>query len=274
MKDMASLKDTSSAAFNSAASSYDESFTYSWTGRMQRERVWRYLEKNIHLHDHPAILELNCGTGEDACRLAAKGHHVEATDISERMLKVASQKKEILDIGNLHFHLCDMRALNQLFSGQQFSLIFSNFGGLNCLSPDEITQLGNDLDPLLEKNGSLLLVVMGRKCLWELLYFTFKGRKDQAMRRRTIDPVSVRIGSSIQQVWYYSPKELSNLLKNKFIPVKTKPVGLLIPPSYLEKGMQGRNGWKNILYRLEKFFSNSSFLSNYADHYLIELKKR
>ena len=38
------------------------------------------------------VLELNCGTGEDAIWMANKVDHIEATDISEKMIQMAQAK--------------------------------------------------------------------------------------------------------------------------------------------------------------------------------------
>ena len=88
-------------AFDSLAVEYDDTFTQSWIGRQQRFAVWRFLEKHIQGKREKTILELNCGTGEDACMLAKKGHHVLATDVSERMLEQTRLKQRERSIENL-----------------------------------------------------------------------------------------------------------------------------------------------------------------------------
>ena len=85
-------------AFDSAAISYDEAFTHTPIGRLQRRRVWRYMRKVLAPYEQARILELNCGTGEDACFFAEMGHEVLATDISEEMLRVTEQKAAALQL--------------------------------------------------------------------------------------------------------------------------------------------------------------------------------
>ncbi len=55
-------------AFDHKASIYDTEFSYSHTGRLQRQRVWAYLETHVFSEQNSPlkILELNAGTGEDA----------------------------------------------------------------------------------------------------------------------------------------------------------------------------------------------------------------
>jgi ubiquinone/menaquinone biosynthesis C-methylase UbiE len=59
-----------SAAFDAIAEEYDATFTNSHLGRILRRRVWQILAANISEGQH--ILELACGTGEDAIWLARR----------------------------------------------------------------------------------------------------------------------------------------------------------------------------------------------------------
>ena len=78
--------------FDIAAQHYDTNFTFSKIGKAQRKMVFRYLNSIINNNNKLSILELNCGTGEDAIHLNKMGHNVVATDISEEMIKTAKAK--------------------------------------------------------------------------------------------------------------------------------------------------------------------------------------
>ena len=79
-------------AFDTLAENYDAHFTRSSIGRAQRDAVWR---KAVEVfRGELSILELNCGTGEDALFLASQGHRVTALDASRAMIDRASQRKE------------------------------------------------------------------------------------------------------------------------------------------------------------------------------------
>jgi len=56
----------------SIGSDYDQIFTESLIGRAQRNAVWKILNRTFSEKDN--ILELNCGTGEDAIHLASRGY--------------------------------------------------------------------------------------------------------------------------------------------------------------------------------------------------------
>jgi len=74
-------------AFDSLAENYDEVFTCSLIGRAQRDAVWG--AARAAFTPGSRILEINCGTGEDALFLARQGVIVFACDASEQMIAVA-----------------------------------------------------------------------------------------------------------------------------------------------------------------------------------------
>src|SRR5690606_5912491 len=113
------------------------------------------------------------------------------------------------------------------FSAGSFDLVFSNFGGLNCISPIELKAVSEKLVSLLKPNGRLVIVLMGRKCLWETAYFLFKMKRKEAIRRRSAGPVTANIDNkSTQLTWYYSPKELQETFAPHFSLKALHPVGL------------------------------------------------
>ena len=59
------------AAFDGLASRYDELWTRSTVGRLQRDAVWRRLDSLFRPGD--SLLDLGCGTGEDPLHFAELG---------------------------------------------------------------------------------------------------------------------------------------------------------------------------------------------------------
>src|ERR1043166_6681556 len=80
------------AAFDIMAADYDTAFSRSLTGDCQRSQVYEWLSDFIKDKKELNILEINCGTGDDALWLASLGHSVIATDISAAMIAEAKDK--------------------------------------------------------------------------------------------------------------------------------------------------------------------------------------
>ena len=260
-------------AFDTIAEEYDTSFTHSIIGRAQREIVWSYLKKTLSNNKNLNILELNCGTGEDALWFAKKGHKVLATDISEKMLEIAKQK-----ITNAGFGSCvqtlqiDIKDIADVQIKEKFDLIFSNFGGINCLTFNDFFKLSVLLDNLLNPGGRLIAVIMPEFCLWEMIYFTLKLNLKKAFRRSSTKGVEVTLMDREIITYYYSPITVRKIFYKEFEQVGLKPVGFFIPPSYLENFFSSKDKIFNFIKHLESYISDWSLLSSYSDHFLIDLK--
>ena len=258
-------------AFNRIAASYDLEFSDSPIGKAQRNRVWHYLKK-INLTPQSNILETNAGTGVDALWLAQRGLRITVTDVAEQMVLIASQKLTHAGIANFESFIWD---LNNPFPGATsgYDLIFTNFGGWNCLDKNAISQLSIQLNSLLKPEGKIVAVVMGRKCFWERWYFRYKGNHEAKNRRNSPHPVSSRLeDGTFINTWYYSPNELAEAFP-QFQITSLNPIGLFIPPSYLNPFFSKKQFFLKFLIGMEKCFS-PRFLSNYADHYIITLQKK
>lgn len=262
--------DARAAAFDAVAAGYDDDFTRSPAGRRQRARVHAYLERRLPAGLRDA-LELGCGTGEDALFLATRGMRVLATDASPGMLAVA-QTKAASAGAQLRFLALDLRELEAWDSPERFDLLFSNFGALNCLAPDELADLGHAAARLLRPGGHAVLVVMPRVCLWELAYFGARLRFPIALRRLAGGPVSATLGAARVPTWYHSPSALRRAFGADFRHVGQLPVGLCLPPSYLDRLFTTRPRLLARLDRLERAVGVPA-LAGLADHCLVHLQR-
>lgn len=255
------------AAFGHISQQYDIEFTTSPIGKAQRGQIWNEIYKVLKTKEKQAVLEVNCGTGEDAIRIASLGHTVLATDISKDMVNTARSK--INENGTLQFKVMDMERIPGDLGS--FDMILSNFGGLNCLSPQSLSGFANNLPGLLGQQGVFCGVVMGRKCLWERLYYFLKGNRIKAMRRKK-EQATAMIADQEVTVFYYSPKEILRLMAEAFELTKLKPIGLFVPPSYLNPFFRRKKAFLWLLNAMDRMIANFSFLSDYSDHYYFEIR--
>ena len=256
------------ASFDKAALNYDTTFTNSEIGKIQRNLVYQQLSKQLDLVQN--ILEINCGTGEDAIWFAKQNFKVTASDISPKMIEVAQSKGAL---SNLKFQTADINSIAATFENDKFNLIFSNFGGLNCLSKSELEKFFKNSFSLLSEKGKLVLVIMPKDTIWEQFYFLAKAKFSSVFRRKK-ESVLANVEGKKVTTYYYNPKDIVNLAKNDFELVDQKPIGFFVPPSYLESFFNNKKRLLQFLNRLESGIKNWSILSKYADHYIITLQKR
>ncbi|MCX6199152.1 MAG: class I SAM-dependent methyltransferase [Bacteroidetes bacterium] len=258
--------------FDAYAKNYDANFTYTSIGRMQRGFVIGWLAR--YLTSPKKILEINCGTGEDALQLALLGHSVIATDASEKMIEEARQKKFRNQISDIRFECANFNSLKEKFNSNKFDLIFSNFGGLNCADKVELKKLSADFAALLNENGKLFFVIMGSACKWEQLYFLLKGNIEKAFRRKSSAGIRTQISDVTFNTHYYSPSEMKTIFGENFDLEFKRAVGLFVPPSYLQQFFENKLWLLKILGLFDYAFTNFSFLANWGDHYVIVLNKK
>jgi hypothetical protein len=154
-----------------------------------------------------------------------------------------------------------------------YDLVFSDFGGLNCIGPDAMAETLKQVHHRLRSGGKFIAVLMGRKCWTERLYFFLKNNRKAANRRRSNEPSVAIIDGHEVMTWYYSPFEMISLAEPALKFNKHKPIGFFIPPSYLNNKFQSLKPLATVAGKMEQMTSGFSSLSDYADHYLIEFTK-
>jgi SAM-dependent methyltransferase len=255
-------------AFDLLAPTYDKDFTGSPIARWLRDQTYRRLDSLLHGGD--SVLELGCGTGEDALYLARRGVRVLATDASEEMLALAGAKAEgeplmsvqTLDIGNLH----ESDEL-QFIDGA-----FANFGVLNCLS--EWRTLAAWLAARIKPGGMVAFGVMAPFCLWEMGWHSLHADFRTAFRRVRGQTTFQPSGSGEQMtICYPTARRLERDFAPYFRRVMLRPLGLFLPPSDVYGMIEKRPRLLRSLVGLEQRFGNASAFALFADHYWIELKR-
>lgn len=249
------------SSFDKAAPMYDMDFTYTRIGKIQRDRVWKYLKKLVKTKDISSVLELNCGTGEDAKFLADLGCSILATDVSEDMLNIASKKTEHK---NVTVSKLDLSNPNIDTNGT-FDLVFSNFGGLNCIDQSSLVQLNDWLYDKINPGAHLLFVLMPSMTIIDRWYKTAKGLGRQIKERKLFKKLDVSVKGQLVTTYYHNPEDIITAF-NKFTHVSSRSIGFI--PSYLE-----RNQFLKLLLVLDKLLNWSNLDSIKADHYLIHLTK-
>jgi SAM-dependent methyltransferase len=240
------------AVFDAVAPSYDAEFTDTRLGRWLRQRVWTHLSFTAG----ERVLELGCGTGEDAAWLAQRGVSVLATDISPGMLAVAARKTAGLDVA-----FAQQDAANLRVDGP-FDGAFANFGVLNCVA--DLANLAARLP--VRRGGRFVAVVMGPFCLWETLWYAAHGDMRRATRRWR--PATARIGGRALSVWYPSPRRLAAAFKPWFTMRHCAGLGTVLPPSCLS-GLV--NAWPEAVASLD---GHMPFGAYWADHYIAVFERR
>lgn len=258
----------SASPFDAIAASYDRDFSDTWIGRRQRERVWTFVTRDRIFEAGADVLELNCGTGIDADWMAGLGLRVCATDQSAAMVDQCAARCA----DRVTSLQCSATELENHFEKSSFDVVFSNFGGLNCLTPDELMSMQRQAADVLKADGKMVTVFIAKYSWMERLYFRLRGDFTKARRREK--PDMVQLAPDVQQsMQCYSKSELVRLFSD-FELVVVRPVGLFIPPSYLHHRIEHRPLLQSILWWLERLCGSTARWGDQADHIYLIWRRR
>lgn len=257
------------AAFDRIAQDYDRRFTDSFIGRAQRDAVWKVLTRTFRKNDR--ILELNCGTGEDAIFLAGNGISVFALDASGQMIARAEQRLQHHS-PQIPVVFCELptECIGELHPKTQFDGAFSNFSGLNCVA--DLCAVASSLARLVKQDGRLVLCFSTRFCLIEILYYAALGQWRKALRRCkgytevTLDGVQFT-------VYYPTLRKLRHSFAPDFRLYSCTGIGVAIPPTYLEGWARQHPRLFLLLSRLEELLTKFPILRSTGDHVLLCFEK-
>ena len=266
-------------AFDRVAFDYDHQFTDTPLARALRRIVWERLA--VHIRPGMRILDIGCGTGEDAVWLARRGAYVIATDVSSAMLDVTRQKAQqaglaemietfVLDAASPPSRIEPLR-LGRGVQGVRIDGAFSNFGALNCVS--DLSLIACALAEWVRPGGVLILVFMSRWCAWEIAWHTLHFQPRAALRRLRRNGVDARVGGSTIQVWYPSIGRIGAAFRDGFRLTRVAGLGAFLPPSYLEPVISGQPWLFRLLSRLERVTASRFPFTHLAHHVILELER-
>jgi SAM-dependent methyltransferase len=253
--------------FEALARDYDRAFGAAGIGARLRARAWERLDALFAPGQH--VLELNCGTGEDALRLARRGVRVTATDGSPAMLAEARRKIEAAGAGDrIDTQVLPIESIRALDGRGPFDGAISNFGGLNCVA--DLAQVARDLAGFVRPGGMLALGVMGPLAAWEWAWFPAHGQPERAFRRLARGGAPWR-GMTIR---YPSAPRLRGLFQPWFQTRRISALGALVPGTYAEAWAARHPRALAALDRMDRAVAALPLAWLLADHYLIEMVRR
>lgn len=262
--------------FDPLAESYDRTFTHTTLGGILRRAVWRRLECCFEAGSH--VLEVNCGSGEDALFLARRGVRVDATDLSEAMVEQARRKVEGAGLGGLvTVSRLAIEALGapggdgagdaEPFPGP-YDGALSDFGGLNCVA--DLGAAARGLAARLRPGAPVLLCLMGPTVPWEWFWYLAQRQPRKAFRRLAPGGVVWR-GRRIR---YPAIGRTRRSFAPWFRVRRRSALGAFLPPTYAEDWAARHPRLLAWLDRIERRLETAPLLASLADHYLLELERR
>ena len=232
-------------AFSKQSTIYDKyeehNTILAWMRNQVHKTVLSFLKKDDN------ILELNSGTGTDAVFFAKKGYKVLATDLSDGMIEKIELKVNHEKLSGLIDVLqCSYTKLDTI-QNRKFDFIFSNFGGLNCVS--DLNLVTKHFPSVLENNGIVCLVIMPPVCPWEI----------------NVEGVSF-------YTYYFSHTKIISALGPNFKLLKLMSLGVFTPIPQMEKFQTNFPRLLRILNSLDEMTARYFPFNRIGDHIIVIAK--
>jgi SAM-dependent methyltransferase len=256
-------------AFDGIAEQYDDVFTQSLIGRAQRDAVWDILRQTFRAGER--VLELNCGTGEDALFLSRMGVSVVACDASERMIAVATRRMAtVLGEAPVRLKTLPTERVCELGDRELFDGVLSNFSGLNCVA--DLSEIAQQLCGLVKLGGSMVLVLSTRFCLWESLWYLAHGEAARAVRRWK-GHTTASLGDATVEVHYPTMRDIDRRFRPFFRLRSWKGIGVTVPPSYVEQLARKHARVLRKLQAVDHVIGSWPVCRSIGDHVLLVLER-
>jgi SAM-dependent methyltransferase len=220
---------------------------------MQREAVWRVIAPLFP--GGSGVLDIGCGTGDDAVFLQARGIHVTGIDASVEMVRIARERGVEATVRRVE----DLGSIRGSFEG-----VLSNFGALNCVG--KLADLREPVAQLMCPGGWLAICLIGRVCVWETIWYLLRGDLSRATRRWRGEASS----SLASRVFYPTVAGVRRALAPDFTLHSWHGIGITVPPSYVT-GIEGVRIRR--LARLDRYIASLPLLRALGDHRLMLFRK-
>lgn len=184
------------------------------------------------------LLELGCGTGDEAIALARQGHTVLATDISPGMAACTLAKARAAGISDrVRAVALPAGGLAALQPAQPFDGAYASFGGLNC--EPNLPAVARELARVVRPGGTFVTSVMGPTCLFEIAWYLLHAQPHCAFRRLhrgwVPAPVAGREGVEVSvPTRYLSVHDIRQGFTPYFAVESVMALPLFLPPPYAD----------------------------------------
>jgi ubiquinone/menaquinone biosynthesis C-methylase UbiE len=261
----------SSTAYNRFAEQYDALLSENRINRYMRQQVMR--EHLGAFHEGDRLLEIGCGTGDEALALASKGCEVVAIDPSEEMLKLGKEKASRSSFGHrvtfLKGYGRDIARLLGELGDASFHGAYSSFS----LSYErDLNQVRDSLARLLKPGGSLIVTLMNRLCATEFAIATVALHPSLAGRR--LSPIIAhKVGAVSTEVFSRTVAEVKRVFARFFDLREVRALPAALPPPYLNRIVRRFPSMIDMLEKIDPASGRLPLVRYLGDHSLFKFRR-
>ena len=254
-----------------AALAYD-GYAPIYDNLLRENRINAYMRKEMvrallaSFPPNSRLLELGCGTGDEALVLASHGCEVVAIDPSSEMLRVAQSKAAQHPFGDrVRLHRGRARDVGSLLADEPTGSFDGAYSSFALSYESDLDAVRAPLARLVRPNGLLVVAAMNRTCLPEwalsvlLLRPSLSGRRLQPSTLHKVGPVHTVVYSR-------TPNALVNGFAPDFSLRGLRALPAILPPHYANRPLRRWPSLMDALERIDKRVAGFPLIRGLGDH--------
>src|SRR5579885_2682220 len=261
-----------SEAFDSASEEYDFTINSNRINRWIRKRSIELILKYVNRNS--ILLEIGCGTGEEAIKIVSHVKKIVATDISSKMIELLNLKIKARSLQDkivpVRVAASGIAELANISIIDKFDLAYSLNGALNCEL--KINSFPEFLSRLIKPGGYFICSIRNSVCASEMLshLLTFQFEKCTPRKKQ---PAMVSVGGKDIPAFYYKPEDFAGFFKPWFKVKRVIALPAIIPPAYLNEYFVKLGPIARIAEKLDSFISEMPLMNLLGDQTLFVFQK-
>lgn len=258
-------------AFNRVAPSMDEvtlrNPINAWMRRVNLEEIRRAFPPASRL------LELGCGTGQDAVDLARTGCEVLAVDLSEAMVELARTKVRALGLQDRVTVACgrsrDAARLARESPWSPFDGAYANF---SLTYEESLRDVATAVHSILRPNATFAFTLPNRVVLSEVLLYGPQLRFGDVLGRFRV-PLWKDVHGALVEIHAYLPREVRAELNGLFELESLRGIPTFLPPTYLHAQYSWLGNAGETLKALDRRFAGRFPWNRLGEHTLYKFRR-
>ena len=219
------------------------------------------------------LIELGCGTGDEAIMLANHGCRVLALDISDGMVAKAREKVQTMGLEDRiqvqQGRIADLASLVDASPWKSFDGAYASFS--LTYEPD-LRDICESLFHVLKPGTLLLCTLPNRLVLSEVVIYGAQLRLEKVTWRFK-RPLYRQIAGHTLRIHAYSPWEMAALFEGSFELQGLVGLPVFLPPIYLHDFYRRLGKFQTILKQIDSLLAKRFPWNNLGDHTFYRFKR-
>ena len=262
-----------------AASAYD-AYARQYDSLLDENRINAYMRQELDailassFGPGSRLLELGCGTGDEAIAMAGQGCEVVASDPSPEMIEIATRKVRERGLeGHVRFFAARARDLDGLSGGPLEGAPFDGaYASFSLSYEPDLTPVSRALASLLRPAGQCVIAAMNRLCAVEWAA-ALVGARPALAGRRLRRGTAHKVGAFVTLVYPRTATEMARAFRPAFRLERVRALPVVLPPHYANRALSQWPSLVELFEHADPHLGRLPLLRLLGDHTVLRFRR-